>query len=181
MSTLKIVLFLFLAVLFFTTACGLVESERQPPRFVLNVTFRDADGTMGKQQLTDLVWVLVADISRYDSLTVFQNSTAAQNYFNFIYNGPAATEQVPMSRDLMKHFLTEQDSVSLFSEQELRIATDSTASGTVSGIEGLNWLIIGFEERGIVNYLGQAVAAGRAGETTEVPVEVYYVENYNYY
>lgn len=181
MNTGKLIIFLFLLCQFFIASCGVTDSDPQPPRFVLNLTFHTGDGNLAKPHMTDLVWVLVADISAYDSLTVFETSPTAQNYLNFIYGGAFPDQEAVMSRELVKHFLNEQDSVSFFSEQELRIATDSTAIGTVSGIEGLNWLIIGFEERGVVNYLGQATAAGEAGETTKVPVDVYQVESYNYY
>ena len=181
MLKIKTAFFFALMLLFAVAACSLMESDRTPPRFVLNVSFHDEPGSLEKSAITDLVWVLVADISEYDSASSFQASAAMQNFQNILYGGASPDQQAAMSRDLMKHFIGEQDSVELFSEQELRInMDDSTASGTVSGIAGLNWLIIGFEERGVVNYMGQATATGNAGETAEVPIDVYYVENYQY-
>ena len=119
----------------------------------------------------DRARVLIADLRQFESLDEYWRSDLYM-----------AIEETWQSQESLgtwaawKTFLTERG-VRIFSEQIL-VMDGEYAYGRVAGVEGLNFILLVFEEAGTITDLGMEAHLGEADSTQVVELDVM---PWNYY
>jgi len=134
----------------------------------------DTDSTVGKNlniQAIDLARVMVVDFSAYPSWDDLLERPEWEHYVTARDNWTGDLSQWGESDKLIgNHF-------NIVTNQVLNIAGDF-ATGTVTGVIGLNRIAVALIENNRIAYWGEGLVTGGAGEADELEVEVweYYVE-----
>ncbi len=166
---------IFLILLLILGGCaGFITGPDESPRFILKVAFNDNPSTLAKATLIDLAWVMVVDLNdKFESLTSFEQSQDVSDFYNAVYAVAQDTNSLIYTREGWKQFLGSRD-LPVISDQTLEM--DSTSAyGTVSGTLGLNWILIAFEQRGVIQYIGAKAVNAQEGAVDTVKIDVSYL------
>jgi uncharacterized protein YfaP (DUF2135 family) len=164
------------ALLVLASRCGRHATEPGPGRavFVIKPHFSESPVSPGRTHVdksaglmaVDQVRILVLDLSRYDSWQEFIATEKGQR-FHEVKHGDFM-ETVTWA-DWQKFYATY---FTVVSDQSLEV-NDTTATGTVTGVIGLNRFVIAFIQGDTIRYSGEADAQGREqAQPQEVDVSV---------
>jgi len=145
-------------------------NPRSAPAFALNVKFNDNRAALAKRMLVDSVWVMVVDVSSLSENEFWQcdawkNFSAIRDSVRYSNN---SNYNKYFKRSGWEQFFSDE-ALSIVSNKALIMGPDS-ARGTVDGVAGLNWILIGFEEADTLRHFGQGIAVGTLDSTTTVNI-----------
>ncbi|MCK5148164.1 hypothetical protein KAR48_15520 [bacterium] len=183
----RLSIFAALLIAFLVSACDMLSPEPYKPAMI-NINF-ESPGSLSKAAAIEKVWVIVADYNPFvwdetdydpDNYEEQEYREAPDTYLYNIFNkwddirqrsiiDSIAVYNLGLDRHegwlqfLSKHSLTP------VSDQYISVVQD-TARGSVLAVPGSNWVIIGFEEAGVVVQYYESVVIASKDTVTDMTV-----------